>query len=225
MRPALVNDPKSIHVWSDGDNNLSELEIFFLNRYLAYVRDGDSILDIGCGRGKLIRFLMERGYKAVGIDLNQELINQATLEGLPVKQMDAVEAIRDESKDYNVFSMLDFVEHISIDALFEILEHISKKSGARVWIQTPNLESIMGIKFWFQVPSHITPLHPYVLRQILHKYNFEIIEEWTDYGGLPSKGFRRWVTLKFLSALLGPPMASLFVGGANICIVAEVKND
>src|SRR3712207_4898597 len=40
-------------------------------------RTGARALDIGCGAGRWTRFLSERGYRAVGIDLQPALIRQA----------------------------------------------------------------------------------------------------------------------------------------------------
>jgi 2-polyprenyl-3-methyl-5-hydroxy-6-metoxy-1,4-benzoquinol methylase len=220
----MDNDFREIHVWSSETFELSELEQSFLGKYSETLDDGDSILDIGCGQGKLVKALSERGFKALGVDLNQESVEAALSIGLPVVCMDAVAAISKYKDEYNVFSMLDFVEHIPIDILIEILKEISSRPGAKVWIQTPNLESIMGIKFYFNVPSHITPLNPFILRQLLSRTNLEMILEWTDYGGLRWIGFRRWLTLKIINALIGSPMASLFLGGANVCIYARVKD-
>jgi SAM-dependent methyltransferase len=218
-----ADDFKDIHVWSCEAPQTTEQEEAFLSKYFKTLKQGDAILDIGCGQGRLVKALQQRGHKVLGIDLNKELIESALAENLPVKQMDALEAIERELPNYNIFSMLDFVEHIPINVFASILKIISSKPGAKLWIQTPNLDSIIGIKFWFQVPSHISPLNPYVLRNLLHRFGFDVIKEWTEYGGLPWRGFRRWVTLKILNGLFGPPMASMFLGGANICLVARAQ--
>ena len=216
------NGYKELHVWSDDKFELSNLELTFLEKYFETLKKNDAIIDIGCGQGKLVKALKERGYKTLGVDLNQDLIDTAVAEGLPVIMMDAVTAISQYKNEYNVFSMLDFVEHIPIDVLVEILKEIASIPGAKIWIQTPNLESIMGIKFYFNVPSHITPLNPFVLKALLSRFKLQLVSEWTDYGGLPSTGLRRWITLKILNALFGLPITNLFLGGANICMYAKV---
>ena len=212
---------KELHLWTDGGDPVANAQQ--IEPYLRWVEPGDTILDIGCGDGSLLRYLRKRGFQAEGVDLNAELVAGCQADGLKVQLGDAREAIWTADPSHRIFSMLDFVEHIPMDTFLEILNQIALRPGARVWIQTPNLESIMGFKFWFHMPSHILPLHPWVLRRILDRLGFVILDEWTDCGGLPWTGLRRWITLKILNGLFGPPMTRMFLGGGNICLVAEVR--
>ncbi len=221
MSSPSSNELKELHLWTEGGNPVAAAQQ--IEPYLRWTEPGERILDIGCGDGSLLRFLRGRGYQAEGVDLNAELVAGCVADGLKVQLGDAREAIRQADPSYRIFSMLDFVEHIPMEALLEILGQIALRPGARVWIQTPNLESIMGFKFWFHMPSHVLPLHPWVLRKILNRLGFVILDEWTDYGGLPWTGLRRWISLKILNGLFGPPMAKMFLGGGNICLVAEVR--
>lgn len=214
---------REMNVWASESSELDPLSIAFLQKYLDTLSLGDSVLDIGCGQGKLVRFLRDRGIAVLGVDLNAELVEIALSAGLPVKLVDAVTAMKTEASAFTVFSMLDFVEHTPVDAIVEILSVISEKPGAMIWLQTPNLDSLMGLKFWFHMPSHVTALHPVVLRKLLTRFNFEIVAEWSDFGGLPWTGLRRKIALKILNALFGSPIANMFLGGGNICLVAKVK--
>ncbi len=193
--------------------------------YLRHLRPGDRVLDIGCGDGALLRLLRAREVPADGIDLNSELVGLCRADGLAVTEADAREAVRAAAGGHTVFSMLDFVEHVPMDTLREVLAAVAARPGARLWLQTPNLDSVMGFKFWFHMPSHVLPLHPWVLRKMLTGSGFRILAEWTDYGGIPWTGFRRWLTMKILNGLFGPPLAQMFVGGGNICFVAEVAGE
>jgi ubiquinone/menaquinone biosynthesis C-methylase UbiE len=43
---------------------------------LNYLKKGDSILDVGCGTGKVSNYLDEKGYKITGIDLNEKALEE-----------------------------------------------------------------------------------------------------------------------------------------------------
>lgn len=211
------------HVWDlETYDSIDSKSRFVNNHFFQYLHPEDAVLDIGCGPGYIVKILSDNNIKVLGIDLNEELINKATKNGLPVEKIDASEAVRKHGKDYNIFSMMDFVEHVPLEVVVNILTEISKLPNAKVLISTPNLDSIMGFKFWFHMPTHVNPLHPFVLRNMLNKLGFDIIDEWTEYGNLPGRGWKLWIRKKILKLLLGT-QAQLFMGGANICIVAQAK--
>ncbi len=51
-----------------------------LGRYANDIREGDRILDLGCGNGRLLKALPNVNYEYVGIDGNEFLISQAKAE-------------------------------------------------------------------------------------------------------------------------------------------------
>lgn len=219
---AQSNQARELHLWTEGGSPVASKEE--LAPYLRWHRQGDRILDLGCGDGRILRGLASAGVQARGVDLNAELAALCQADGLQVEQGDA-RAVLAGAHDWETVSMLDFVEHIPLEVFTDLLKIIGARPGARVWIQTPNLDALMGFKFWFHMPSHILALHPWVLRKLLQRHGFRILEEWTEYGGLPWTGWRRRLTLKFLNAVFGPVQAALFVGGANICLVAEASQE
>jgi 2-polyprenyl-3-methyl-5-hydroxy-6-metoxy-1,4-benzoquinol methylase len=212
-----TNDPEDIHVWLCDESPASLLEF---ERYMQWISLDDVVMDIGSGAGSFLEVLRRKGIKAFGVDLNESLAKRASARGSTILVKDVLRALTEDTSGVTVFSMMDFVEHIPLRTFLEILRTLSAVPGAKVLIQTPNLESVIGMKFWFHLPSHVTPLHPFFLRRILKKYGFEIVDEWTAYGNLPWSGFRRWFTLKLLNGVFGPPVAKMLCEGANIAIVA-----
>jgi SAM-dependent methyltransferase len=219
--PVRPEDFKEIHVWTKVQPQIGLLREAYLNRFIQTLSPGDAVLDVGCGEADMTRLLHRRGVKVLGVDVNEEMITAAKRDHLPVQQMDGLEAVRALCDEYNVVCMLDFVEHVPLEVVMEILRSVAEKPGRTLWLQTPNLDAIMGFKFWFHMPSHVTAIHPVVLRALLSRCGLEIVSEWSDYGGLPWRGFRRWITLKIINGLFGSPLADLFVGGGNICVVAR----
>jgi len=219
------SDYKELHVWTIDGAESKPPRSEMLERYMQTLAPGASVLDVGCGEGHLTARLHGRGIKVLGIDINAELVAQAQQRGLPVRLMDAREALRCGSDEYDVLCMLDFIEHIPVEMLIDLLRLARRKPGRVIWLQTPNLDSLMGLKFWFHMPSHVTAINPWVLRRILDRLGFDVVAEWTDWGGIPWRGFRRWITLKIINALFGAPLAKLFIGGGNICMVARARPD
>jgi len=60
---------------------------YLLDRLLEYgIRDG-LVLDLGCGTGKVTRFLAKEGYDMIGVDVSQEMLGIAAekeSEGKPI---------------------------------------------------------------------------------------------------------------------------------------------
>ncbi len=38
----------------------------------------------------------------------------------------------------------------------------------------------MGFKFWFHMPSHMNAMHPFVIRNVLGRLGYEIIDKWSE---------------------------------------------
>lgn len=48
-----------------------------MDKFLEYLRPGDLILDVGCGAAIKTKYIVERGFKAVGIDFSEEMVKLA----------------------------------------------------------------------------------------------------------------------------------------------------
>lgn len=220
MEPAFQSRPADsadIHVWMQ-EGVRPDPAAFA--QYLRWIKPTDRVMDIGSGEGHFLEVLRDRQIDAFGVDLNEELANRARAKGLKILVKDVLEALDDDASGVTVFSMLDFAEHVPLRVLLQLLEKISRIPGARVLLQTPNLDSVIGMKFYFHLPSHVTPLHPFFLRRVLAQHGFTILDEWSMYGQLPWTGLRRRLTIRFLRSVFGAPVASMFMEGANICFVA-----
>ena len=211
------------HVWDLEDYTTIDSKKRFDSSWITkYIKPGTAVMDIGCGPGYFVKVLHDNGVKVLGVDLNKNSIQRAKQEGLPVVEMDALEAIKSMGSEYSIFVMNDFVEHVPLEVVIDILKLLKSIPNAIIFLATPNLDSLMGFKFWFHMPTHINAMHPYVIRNMLTKMNYDIIKEWSEYGQLPGSGFKLWLRKKILYALFGT-QAQLFLGGANICYIFKNK--
>lgn len=47
----------------------------YVNKFLTYLNHNDSVLDIACGTGELLKYYNDVGLKTTGIDISKEMVN------------------------------------------------------------------------------------------------------------------------------------------------------
>lgn len=139
-------------------------KLIFLLRYLGQPKKGERLLDLGCGRGTFTEMFHNKGYDAVGIDLDPEYKNKLT--NRKAKYLTAsAESIPFPNNSFDVILLLDALEHINNKkkALSEI-NRILKPEGKAI-IAVPNILSyfyarsfltytIRGKKPWTNIHYH-----------------------------------------------------------------------
>ena len=118
----------------------------------THIKSGSSILDVGCGSGGLVGYLLEKNFNAKGIDVNQNNINVAkeylisrSLEPEKVSFGLTSDLIsRGEQSDV-VFCM-DCLEHVEDDTkLFnELIELV--RPGGKLILTVPALMLLYGVR-------------------------------------------------------------------------------
>lgn len=139
----------------------------FYRPYLMEVKELGPMLDIGCGRGLLMRLMRDIEAKAVGIDLSTKQVEYCQANGLDARQVEATEFLdKQHDETYSAVTMLHIVEHLSFDDLLRILSEVYRvlAPGGIVLIETPNPENL----FISSITFHIDPTHK-------HPVTFEYI--------------------------------------------------
>ena len=77
----MVN--KTLQYYNDNakkyfDDTVNANMSYFRGKFLSYLKDGGTILDLGCGAGRDSKAFKEAGYKVVAIDGSRELCKMAT---------------------------------------------------------------------------------------------------------------------------------------------------
>lgn len=171
-------------------------------RNLEIIRDwvapvpGDRILDVGCGKGHLVKALGELGVDSVGIDLNP---NAAEVAVVPrVKTMSATHL---DFEDGAFDSVVSFhaIEHIP--PIEEVLREMSRvvKPGGKVLLVYP-AEPIRGL---YAIPTSVI-LHrnPFRARQVhVHKLNPTRVAKLAAAAGLRQlrRKLRMWPSPEYAS--------------------------
>lgn len=138
---------------------------------IAKLKEGEKVLDIGCGRGELIYFSLLKGAsKAVGIDYSQAALSIArkTLDVLPEKLREHgnflyqnISSLKLKDK-FDCCFLTDIIEHLTKEQLYKLFSQIKKylSSEGRIVIHTaPNINWVRfeyPLKRFLIIPSTIT---------------------------------------------------------------------
>ena len=133
-------------------------------------------IDLGCGRGEWLELLVETGFQAHGIDLDEGMLAECRLRGLNVKTQDALAALRSlPDNSQAIVSGFHFAEHIPFDVLQGVVQEALRvllPAGLLI-LETPNPENILvGTSNFYLDPTHQRPLPPLLMEFLPEYYGF-----------------------------------------------------
>lgn len=137
-------------------------------------------IDLGCGRGEWLELCRDIGLDAVGVDLDQGMLEACKELRLNVEHKDAIEyleSLADESAA--VVSSFHVVEHIAFSKLQILIRESLRvlRPGGLLILETPNPENIVvaGSSFYLD-PTHVRPIPPQLLSFLPEHYGFERVK-------------------------------------------------
>jgi SAM-dependent methyltransferase len=138
------------------------------------------VLDIGFGRGEFLELLGELDVDAIGIEVDQGMVDSARNRGLRAEVGRAFEylsALDDASLGGLV--MIQVIEHLAPQQAVDIVRLAADKvrPGGKVIIETVNPTSLITYAnaFWVD-PDHVRPVHPTFLRFLFGEAGFANVE-------------------------------------------------
>lgn len=145
-----------------GANNENKTIISLFNRFC--ITKSNSILDIGCGYGRLLKLLINNGYNPVGIDVNKEIIRRNKEQNL--KCIHTSELMKDTM--FDVMIMSHIIEHVEPEKLLLFMDNYIDQlnDNGYLIIITPYLTKQFYMDF-----DHIRPYHPYSIQMIFQEKN------------------------------------------------------
>jgi 2-polyprenyl-3-methyl-5-hydroxy-6-metoxy-1,4-benzoquinol methylase len=158
-----------------------------------------SILEIGCGSGKLISFLLNKGYNNIlGIDISEEMVDNAHASGLTnIYCGDVFEFLTNGEEEYDVIIGIDIIEHFEKSDLTRLLSLILtrlKKNG-RVIFRTCNMDAPLPGQFAYGDFTHATLLNASSAMQLMQSTGFTAIQVQRSF--ISVNGFIKNIVRKF----------------------------
>lgn len=153
LRDKIFNKYYSVHGKFLGGQVNIDRQTWFNNlcesSYAKHIPSGGKILEIGCGKGYVLKWLYGRGYSNIeGVDLSPEDVEMAkNYVGVDsIYCADAVKYLVAKESVYNYIIGKDILEHIKKDKIDEFLLAVKNalEPGGRVILQVPNMDWIMA---------------------------------------------------------------------------------
>ena len=95
-----------------------------LHHISTLMRPGDTVLDVGCGTGRDIAWLLEHGYEAIGVDPSAEMIAEAhrryAIPGAKLHQ-DILPALATVDGPFSAITCMHVLHHLEDNALLDAL--------------------------------------------------------------------------------------------------------
>ena len=140
-------------------------------RYVSTVRP--RMLDVGCSTGFVVEAARERGWDAVGLDLNPSAVEYGKGRGLDLRAV-ALEDAGFEPASFDAVCLFDVLEHLidPVRALRACARLVRR--GGIVFLYVPNYDSasrlLMGQDAHFIWPTHhLNYYTPITIRDLLHR--------------------------------------------------------
>ena len=175
--------------YSNFEDKFRGSESFIVNRlheYLPYFNKLKKdlkilpILDIGSGRGEMLQVLKKANFKAIGLDINYDMVKRSQKKGLTAIQGDAITHLQNtKSQSYSAITGFHIVEHIPFEQLITLFKqaHRSLAEDGFVLFETPNPENIIvATADFYMDPSHLKPIPPDLLAYALESCGFRDVK-------------------------------------------------
>jgi 2-polyprenyl-3-methyl-5-hydroxy-6-metoxy-1,4-benzoquinol methylase len=152
-------------------------------------RQGERVLDVGCGSGVFAARLAERGARVVAIDSNQDAIAYARRAfGRPGLDYECgvLEELAFSPASFDRVVCLEVIEHIEIDRTRTLLGDLRRilRQGGRLTLTTPNYRGLWPLVEWgadrfsdaalMGGVQHVTRFHRAALAGLLREEGFRV---------------------------------------------------
>ena len=148
-------------------------------KYMPVDKDAN-ILDIACGAGQFLKFLLNNEYtNFTGVDLSKEQIEYCETH-VPGRAIltDGLEYLNDRPYSFDLITANDFIEHLTKEKGIEFvgLTFQALRLGGRLILKTGNMSAFGGLAIWCNTLDHECGYTERSLQSLLGMWGFQDIE-------------------------------------------------
>ncbi|QLH76824.1 class I SAM-dependent methyltransferase [Halosimplex rubrum] len=148
------------------------------------------ILDVGCGTGEFISFVMDQGYDAVGIEPSGRIGDTAREKGFDVHETTVEKYAESQNTNFDLITMFNVLEHVPnpIEVL-EACRELLIDDGMLI-VKVPNefnpfqmaARAALNLgTWWVDPPTHIFYFNFDSLAKLLSDLGFEVQARFADF--------------------------------------------
>ncbi len=182
-QPYNETNKKKIYQTKISEINFDEdykAQLVHFDSYKKAIKDYNitgSSLDIGCGKGHLIKISLERGLKAEGQEIDKQLTKALRKKGFKIHNTE----VKKINSKYDLITMNHVLEHV--DKLYEFMNHVNKilKKDGYFMIGVPYIYGIFPFiqrTSWYGqgFGQHLNFFSIKSIKKLLEDHNFDIIK-------------------------------------------------
>lgn len=155
-----------------------------LREEAAWLAAAPPVVDLGSGRGELLRCLVEVGAEARGVEGNPVLAGRLRAENLPVAVEDLFVHLEGcDDGTAGAVAAVRLVEHLAPAEVADLLlaSHRVLRPGGRLLVEAAQLDPAAPARFWGD-PSRVRPYPPAALRLLVEDAGFAVEGEASGDG-------------------------------------------
>lgn len=152
-------------------------------------KGGRTVLDIGCGPGAFLRFMMKAGWSTIGVEPSEHAAAAAKDAG--IKVIESAQALRDtHGAAADAVTLLNVLEHVRDPRAVVEAARTALDVGGLLVIRVPNdfsdLQSVAAAAigksgWWVAPPDHLHYFNFDSLAEFLKVSGFDVVERLADF--------------------------------------------
>lgn len=135
------------------------------------------VLDVGCGSGRFLTVAQALGWQGYGVEFDPDAASNARVAGCEILGHEVSDLDARYEQHFDAVTLSHVIEHVRDPT--QTLRHCWRllKPGGRIWIETPNVDSV-GYEIYgpcwrgLEPPRHLVLFNPAALRSCLERAGF-----------------------------------------------------